>query len=81
MGAHVPSASRTAIGVAAANRKEPRRDGYLRKPFGKITREFYGFRENRDFLELIPLCSSSLATKARFAVSDFLSDVGKVKPS
>ena len=53
MGAHVASASRTAIGVAAANRKEPRRDGYLRKLVWKITREFYGFRENRDFLELI----------------------------
>jgi hypothetical protein len=30
MGAHVPSASRTAIGVAAANRKGASRDRYLR---------------------------------------------------
>ena len=64
MGARVPSASRTAIGVAAANRKEPRRDGYLRKLVWKITREFYGFRENRDFLELIPLCSTYYLTKS-----------------
>jgi len=38
MGAHVPSASRTAIGVGAANRKEYSRDGFL----GRWAKIFFG---------------------------------------
>ena len=58
MGAPVPSASRAPIGVAAANRKQNLHLVIWGFSTEELTREFYGFRENRDFLELIPLCST-----------------------
>ena len=47
MGAHVPSASRTAIGVAAANRKEYSRDGFLRMLDLRNNARVLGFAQKR----------------------------------
>jgi len=41
MGAHVPSASRTPIGVAAANRKQSLQKVFLWMVRWNLTREFY----------------------------------------